>query len=66
MKDQEMIEAEAMASALNSDVNLDQCIDHLLMLDKETYNEIYGDPTEREKFSKLGAQERFEAGSSLR
>ncbi len=59
MKDQEMIEAEAMASALNSDVNLDQFIDHLLMLDKETYNKIYDDPTEREKFSKLGAQERL-------
>ncbi len=59
MKDQEMIEAEALASALNSDVNLEQFIDHLLMLDKETYNRIYDDPTEREKFSKLNAQDRL-------
>lgn len=59
MKDLEMIEAETMASALNSDVNLDQFIDHLLMLDKETYNKIYDDQTEREKFSKLSAHERL-------
>jgi hypothetical protein len=59
MKDQEMIEAETMASDLSSDVSLDQFIDHLLMLDKETFNKIYDDQKEREKFSKLSAQERL-------
>jgi len=59
MQDQEVIEAEELAATLSSDVDRNQFIDQMLALDKETYNKIYDDPVEREKFSKLSVQDRL-------
>lgn len=57
MKDQGAIEVQEMASVY--DVNFDQFINQMLALDKATYNKIYDNPDEREKFSKLTPQDRL-------